>query len=1330
MHRGRKLGYYKIFAVFGKGSCIMTVIVLLAMSPAYNMSQEIVSSKMEFTHLSAADGLETNRVYMTLEDHQGFLWVATDRGISRYNGLEFEHFQLPGVFDSGQANFVLTHLSVDKRDNVWAISSNGYFFRFDMAEKRFLLQHQPDPERIHYFRCVYYDSGSNRFLLGAYNGLFVYGLDSMNLKKSEVQLPSVTAIIPGQSANLYLGTAQGIYSMDIHLDSAYPLLTSNSMPEAQFDFSVLSLYLQENEGKLWVGFASQGLWSYSVKDSTFLRASGVPSLPIKCITAHKGGRLLLGMDGGGLSEYDAYNNEVLSTMRYDDQDEHSLSSNAIYHINITSVGVVFISTYRGGLNVHNPQRELFYRLSHVRGNPNSLEHNSVLSIEELPDGRMSFGTDKGLSIWDRQENKWTQVDIKPFEDQFNSSVILSQFADEHGQLWVSSYLYGLNMFYLNKSGELKHREHSVSSARNISNIYVHSSGKILLSSDVPGLSVLEDTLVSFLYSNGMDIDGFSNDKVVVCLRDGPAIFDIGNYSFNWISDLSYARSIKDQFVIAATVDAERNIWLGSKNHGVSMINMAESSIKQYTTEDGLLSDQVINVVCDKYGSVWVASEEGLSRIQNGLIENFRKSGQIFPADFNANSACSARDGTLYFGAKDGVWYFDPQSLIKQKPKKRIYFSDLILSNTRVVPDQYDFMTDYLDNLDEIRLPYDHRSFSIEFSVLDLSMTSNGIYQWRLHGMESQWNFRNADQTGRIDYNNIGPGDYVFELQLVDFSDKVIAPPRTIRLIIEQPVWKSWWAFVLYLLLIVLLVFMLLYVNRSRIQSQHAEERLHFLVDMAHEIKTPLTLISAPLKDISNVSSLDESIRERIEVALKSAEKLQTQMVTFLDFRKHNLQKGNLKNAPLDLIDLINSKIFAFSVFANRKEIILKFDTKRSHYFIKSDEQVLDKILDNMLSNAIKYTPQGGEVILTLSENKKYWELSVRDSGLGIAKEDQKKIFTLFYRTNSARDSSVSGSGVGLVLASDLAKAMGGEIELRKSDSSGSDFILKIPKSEPPSSVELAEFMDKTEKEVPDELLTGDERFVILMVEDDPTLLDYQKTKFKDKYRVLVASDGVEALEVIKNTLPDLIISDVIMPKMNGRQLCMNVKNDINTSHIPFILLTGLESKENIERGFESGADDYLVKPIDFEILSLKIENLIKTRNSFKGRFLSAPNQYEFDYQEITNQLDKEFLEKITSMAMEHISDPDFSVHTMCNHVGMSRTAFYHKFKSLAGITPSEFVRTLRMKKAHDLLLDPLKNISEVAYSVGFSDAKYFSALFKKFYGQLPSEYVAAQRGKQ
>ncbi len=1293
----------------------------------------IYPQSANFQKYGVNEGLSSNTVFSTLEDKDGYIWISTEEGVDRFDGINFKNYRLPNLFEYRNGNNVIHFIKIDNNNQIWVVTQSGLLYRYnsniDEFDLFYLLKDYTD-----YIVQSFYIDHKNELWFGMLEGVIKLNPQTKKLQKILTGEYKTSAITQDSNNRYYLATDKGIKVLDSSEVLLYDLLDVTQSKNTGLKGSVINSFLiDEANNLLWMGSNKLGLCGFNLVNFDFIKPKGFPKLKgiyIKSIEKFSKNEIILGIDGEGILIWDV-STESLTQRITDDYDASGgyLNTKSIQHIFRNKTGVFFISTWRGGLNVYNPEMAKFQSIRHVQGSENSLANNVVLSLFNVEPGVIGFGTDKGISIWDIQKNDWQHLDIfARNEKHISNSRSIS--VDIDGQIWATSYTDSLVVFKKNKNGRyISTKDFSNEMVKqDFNKVYAGNDGLIWLSGDEKELigkykiktdAIQYFPLVSAQVQTMLD---FSPKRLIIGTSEGLKLFNKEQDLFESI-DFIDSSLLSSVMISSLAIDSNKQLWVGTRYKGLFLVNFFKKTLTKLTTEDGLNSNRIFSLVASE-DDVWISSANGISKIDNKLnVSHFSESDGLISIDFNYNVAL-LNSSNLYFGTNEGVIIFNPENVHSVDANKSLVFNEFYLNYERILAIKGTPLKQPLNETEKLNLEFDQNSFSIGFSSIDFSHADQGDFIWKLENFDKQW-IKNQE-VSMASYTNLNPGEYVFKLRMVNQKDDLIAPERQLKISIAPPFWFTYWAYFLYLLGVILLFALLGYLNTLRVTSNNSKEKLHYLVNIAHEIKTPLMLIKAPLTDLLNNAKADATMLQGIQIALRNTEKVNMQMVQFLDFRHFRLRKKTVIFSSIDLVRFLKDKVFAFKILADKKRIKVSFEYITSELIINSDEKILDKIVGNLLSNAIKYTKDCGEISVQLILTVDKCKIQISDSGIGIPKSQQKKIFQLFYRTPAAKESGSLGTGVGLVLARDLAKLIDGKVTLDSSSSLGSVFSFVFP-------YELAKTDTEKRENNLDILNTIEENATtpnikVLLVEDDLDLLEFSKKKLDRKYHVYVAGDGITALEIVKKDQPDIIISDVMMPKMNGIQLCMNLKKNIETCHIPLILLTGLSSKENMIQGLESGADDYITKPYDYELLLSKVEGLLRNRYMLKKKFLV----HDFKVSEIdfSNELDENFMNELTQYVEENMRDENFSVKDMCEAMGMSRTSFYHKIKGLIDVSPNEFIRTIRLKKGKSLLLTGSYNVSEVAYKVGFSDAKYFGTLFKKYYGKSPSVFLADNKGQE
>ena len=646
------------------------------------------------------------------------------------------------------------------------------------------------------------------------------------------------------------------------------------------------------------------------------------------------------------------------------------------------------------------------------------------------------------------------------------------------------------------------------------------------------------------------------------------------------------------------------------------------------------------------------------------------------------------------------------------------------------------LTKILDETNFIQLKYDQNTFSMDVSSINFDNPSSILYSWKLEGFYDQWTPPTSN--GTIRYTNLSPGNYTLKVRSILLDNQQILEEREIQILVERPFWLTFWAFLIYALFIIGAAYAFLRYQIIKRERKTSEEKINFFTHAAHDIRTPLTMIKAPLSEIMEKESLSENGQKNIQLAMQSTENLAELANNLINFQKEELYSSQTIVTAHELNHYLSNYMHQFDSFARQKDITLSYESSFDSLDVWIDTSKMDSILRNLLSNALKYTPQGGRVSLKAERNKNTWTLFLSDTGIGMNKEDQKKLFKYLFRGYNTANQTTTGCGIGMLLTYRLIENHEGKISFTSTENVGTTFQLTFP-------IRSKNYQyKKEEKEGTDKVLTTEQETagnittdiqftdsqtdeqapLILVVEDNAPLRSFIIHSLSDTYQVEGAGNGQEALDFINERQPDLILSDIMMPVMDGKKMCQIVKSQMETSHIPIILLTALGDKEHILEGLEIKADQYLVKPFDVHILKATIRTLIANRKMLRNRFKSAVTALpeEAPAVELPTSLDDEFIQKVTELVKEGLGK-NFNVDTLCASVNMSRTSFYNKIKALTGIAPAEFIRNIRMQEAALMLKSQRYTVAEVSDKMGFADPKYFTDTFKKFYGVPPSIYM-------
>ena len=704
--------------------------------------------------------------------------------------------------------------------------------------------------------------------------------------------------------------------------------------------------------------------------------------------------------------------------------------------------------------------------------------------------------------------------------------------------------------------------------------------------------------------------------------------------------------------------------------------------------------------------------------------------------FNAAAGTVRKNKNFVFGSTDGAIELPMNVKFPDYKFSRLVFSDFHLSYQPVYPGVKDSpLQKSIDETDVLELAYDENTFSFEVSTINYDSPGNALYSWKLEGFYEKWTQPGANNL--IRFTNLPPGRYILHVRAISREEHdIVFQERAMKIIITQPFWSSWWAILCYILLVIGGFYFVLRVINLRKQKNISDEKTQFFINTAHDIRTPLTLIKAPLEELLEEETLTDNGITRTNIALRNVEVLLRLVSNLINFERTDVYSSKMSVSEYELNTYMNEIYNSFSSYAAIRRIEYTYESTFSYMNVSFDKEKMDSILKNIISNSLKYTPENGKVSISVSDTNDSWKVIIKDTGIGIPASEQSKLFKLHFRASNAINSKVTGSGIGLMLVGKLVSLHGGKISVDSVEHQGTTIKIVFPKKNKTSQSISDEASSKFEALAPvlpapnvpaKTTATIDDPNLrrILVVEDNDELRSYLVSSLSSIYNVQACANGKEALIIIKEYWPELVLSDIMMPEMRGDELCVAIKSDIEISHIPVLLLTALGEENNILDGLSIGADEYLIKPFSVKILRANIANLLANRELLRMRYANLDIEAKSMVPSAngTNSLDWKFISNVKKIVDENINNPEFSVNVLCESSGMSRTSFYCKLKALTGQSPTEFIRGMRLKRATELLKEGEYAINEISDMVGFSETKYFREVFKKYYKMSPSRYA-------
>jgi len=1102
------------------------------------------------------------------------------------------------------------------------------------------------------------------------------------------------------------------------------------------------------------------------------------------------GLIWIATDHGGISVLDKRNFAISYLLNRED-DPTSLKQNSLF-LYKDNLGIIWAGTFKKGISYYHKNIIRFPLYRHIASDPGSLSFNDVDKFAEDKAGNLWIGTNGGgLIYFNRKTGKFTQYKHDPGNpNSLSNDIIVSLCIDHEQKLWIGTYFGGLDSFDGATFTHYKHNDKLATSVADdrIWSIIEDSSHRLWIGTFAGGLQIFDRSKKIFYHPYKQTdircpmIGSLLEDKFGNIWTGGYLGVDVilkkEKKVIHYVSNGSGINSIVDNTINSINEDSRGLIWLATSG-GITILNAKTNTFTSLTTKNGLPANSISNTLEDNKGAMWLSSSNGLSRISltpgaNGFnfhFENFDEMDGLQGREFNINSALRTRKGELIFGGGDGFNMFDPASIEPVTNRPKLVFTDFQLFNKSVTAneavDGHVVLSKAISVTHEITLNHSENVFSIEFAALDFLNPGKVKHQYMLQGFDKGW--VNADnRTRKANYTNLDQGDYVFKVRASNSAGVWNPDYISLKIKVLPPFWKSTLAYVIYLALFISILLFIRQRGIQKIRRQFAAEKekeeakllieqerqevrrmqeldqlkIKFLTNVSHEFRTPLSLIMAPVDKMLNRA--DQEQKEQLSMIGKNARRLLNLVNQLLDFRKMEVQELKLHRKPGDIVRFIKEVSLSFIDIAEEKGIDFVFDTTDNSLCTSFDHDKIERILFNLISNAFKFTPAGGNISVLLNLDKGpgtdvLLEIKVIDTGIGIPFEKQHKIFERFFQHDVPESMINQGSGIGLAITREFVKMHGGEITVESEPDHGSCFIIKLPLiiDEAPQTVLSTESVADNEKlnlvrhnenkSTPTQQHTT-KKPGVLLVEDNDDFRFYLKDNLKDIFFITEASNGKDGWQKALSQHPDIIVSDISMPEMTGIELCKKLKADKRTSHIPVVLLTALTGEAEQLKGLEIGANDYMTKPFNFEILLSKIKNILILRDTYKRTY---KKQMDVQLQEkpLQNE-DEKLLRNIVEYIERNIVNENLSVEELSRQMNMSRGSLYNKVLMLTGKSPVEFIRSIRLKKAVYLLENSQLTISQICYEVGFNTPKYFTKLFKEEYNILPSAYTSSVRQKK
>ncbi|MDO1514461.1 two-component regulator propeller domain-containing protein [Maribacter confluentis] len=1289
-------------------------------------------------------------------DSNNQIWVGTDEGLSIYNP----------TFDNFSRIQIINHKGKLKKSQVYSIGEDISGTIYVGTPTHGLYQVDPSTFDIHMVQEESNGKGSKSvintlvplpngdMLIGSNLGLYTYDKKQNELKQkmfltkkgNQSISHSIQSLLIEQNGDILIGTFKnGLVKVKQETTGYFTIEKFGFTDKRIFDIKVLKdntiLCATENDGLFLLDELGNPIQNYTYNKSEY---NSIRSNSIWSIFVDNQERIWLGYYNKGIGVYDKLYDkfENIQSLPYS---SNSLQSPSVTGIVETSDNHLYIAMDGGGIDKYDHVNNKFYHLSDSKSSGyKGFEKLDVQTLYLDSKENLWAGTwSSGIYFLPKGERTFINYNIETTNGGLTSNSITSFAEDAEGTVWIATFFGGLHSYDpINK--EIKnHTNTSFNTSLGIEghirtlmvdhndNIWIGGPNGLVRTNGSNEDSKLQSLLLNSFLSENQNLTGTINVR---------ALYE----------------------------DEAKNIWVGTYGKGLCKISPQINEVVWYTKEDGLLLENISSIIEDNNHNIWVSGETGLAMLETSSdqFSNYNREDGLLANNFNYNAVTKDRNGILYFGNYEGIDYFHPDNILHNETIPKVYFTDLKLFNKSVSPTAKNSpISKSINEVEQLTLKPNQFVFTLEFAAINFTRANNNEYAYYLEGFEDNWNY--VGNTRTATYTNLSPGDYVFHVKASNNDGVWTESPLSLPITVLAPWWATRWAILGYLILTVGFALLLNWFLHKRIEERRMikferaqrqqeellnEKKIQFFTNISHEFRTPLTLIINPIMDIVENSQykLNKGLKEKHRIIYRNAQRLKNLIDELMDFRKLNLNRLTLNASNINAHKFVKEISEHFEEEAFEKNILMSIETDDRDTDFWGDPGLLEKILFNLLSNAFKATSENGVITISVYKCKEEiifplinevepinaLEISIEDTGTGISKEDIGHIFERFYQASDKNQQyyGATGTGIGLELVQSFVQLHKGIVDVESEEGQGTKFKLFFPlgknhlkASEYTPNVALDTDIISTNKPninleaFNDTVLLGTEKDkkTVLIVEDNIELRNYLKNKLRADYIVVEADNGHIGLQLALKGIPDIIITDIIMPEMDGFEFCKKIKDDLKTSHIPVLMLTAKAMSSEKVKGIDAGADAYLTKPFEMKVLRSYLKRLIENRQQFLEHNINDKNKITL--LQNTTKIDKTFMQKVLDYVNENIGETDLNVEHLADDMSLSRSQLYRKIKAITGMTANELIRKIRLERAKQMIENGSESISEVGFKVGFSSPSYFSKCFKNEFGMLPTE---------
>ncbi len=1300
--------------------------------------------------INQKQGLSNSRITGIVKDEDGFIWISTQDGLNKYDGFNFEVFQKK---NSNISSNDITHIIRDSKNRIWVATLGGGISLYDKQKNNFRVIKKLNSEAksiISNQINILFEDTQGFIWIGTDNGVSKINpvsFNYINFQSLELSNINVTSFYEGMNGDMYIGTfGRGLFVLKNGHKSIEKIKVNQ-----QEKIKYINVLSSLNNDNLLVGTSYHGLMRFDLNTNLvtdYFKENNLNDTPdiVRSVKTDSRGNLWVGSDGKGLFKIESPNSTKVKLKKFDfnPESKSGLSGNAIYVIAEINNNSIWIGTAWNGLNVINykDNSELIY--SDIKGE----KPFPVLSINKSKNSLFIGSDGNGLTTFNFKDKSIKKLPI-------DANYIQHISINDDRFIWLGTFANGLIKYDLRDNTQKKYvntiNDNSSISFNNVRDL-IFEGDSIWVGTWGGGLNLFDkkkqefktftfnDSIKPLNNRNIVSLENDDNRIWIATFGGGLNMFEKRTKKFkNFKFSESNHNSISSNYIFSLLKDSRNNLWIGSSGAGISRMNLKDFSITRF---EEYKYSTITSIIEDNENNIWFGSKNGI--LKYDYKDNAMHQVNVLYGDYHLNSTFIDKDNYLYFGGINGITKFNPSQIDLSFNPIKVFITDFKLFNKKVSITDNGILQSNIQTVDEITLNYSDNVFTFNYAGIKYPFSKDLEYAIKLENFDEQWREVGKDRTAT--FTNLSPGEYIFKVKAKEIDDEWKSDYTSIRIKVLKPFWSTWWAILFYLFLIVLIAYYLRknFIEKGKLKSSLEFEKLmhekdneiyklkqQFFTNISHEIRTPVTLIISSINRLFNNDYLKDGRKIKAANTIRRNSNLLLRLVNeLLDVKKLENNDITLKVTENNIVSFVKEIYSSFSDVASDRNINYELKTDLSKSILWFDKNQLEKVIFNLISNAFKFTHDNGEISIIISEEQEKVVIKIKDNGIGLSKENQKKIFKRFYQVDNNHSDKNRGFGLGLSIVQDIVKLHKGKITVESEIKEGSVFEVILKKgtdhlkeyisdnllskfsNDNKTIIDLKRKVNKKKGEV----------FSVLVVEDNVEIQDYVKDLLENSnYSVIQAFNGLEGLQKVTKHLPDLIITDIMMPEMDGTELIKKVKTNSITSYIPIIVLTAKTAIEDKRENFQLGADDYITKPFDDVILLSRIKNLLKNRKFLKNKFGS---QDIFEPKKINiNSKDQKFLESVYKIFEENLETSSLNAVMVSEKMNMSHSTLYKKIKILTGLTFVEFLRDYKLSVAKQLIQETGYSVSEASYKVGYSDNKYFSKLFKAKFKKSPSYFL-------